>query len=247
MSTGVVSGIWRYPVMGMQGENLGGARVNIEGVEGDHAYVLRDRLSGRILDPRNLARAWGETMALPSMIDLKAELHEGSDGDPELRVRLPGGEVRYSKDGDLDGVVSEFLGRRVELLKYPRVVETRVLSGKALHLLTTASLRAIATFYPEGQFDVRRFRPNLFVRIDGSEDFVEEGWVGKTLHVGESVRLRVEKPCIRCNVTTMKQDDVVDDPRIFSTIERANEKRLGVLCSVLSPGTVFTGDPISVS
>ena len=44
----------------------------------------------------------------------------------------------------------------------------------------------LMTAYSEGQWDVHRFRPTIFVDTDTDEDlgFVEEAWIGETLTVG---------------------------------------------------------------
>jgi hypothetical protein len=51
----------------------------------------------------------------------------------------------------------------------------------AVHLLTTATLDRLRMLYPEGRFEVRRFRPNVVVETTaGEKDFVENAWVGKS-------------------------------------------------------------------
>ena len=47
-----------------------------------------------------------------------------------------------------------------------------------IHLLTRASLRALAELAPGAQFDVRRFRPNVLIDHDATELF-EFGWRGR--------------------------------------------------------------------
>ncbi len=43
-----------------------------------------------------------------------------------------------------------------------------------LHLLTTATLDRLRGLYPDGRFEVRRFRPNIVVETAyGDRDFVE--------------------------------------------------------------------------
>src|SRR5260370_18820276 len=43
-----------------------------------------------------------------------------------------------------------------------------------LHLLTTATLDQLRGLYPDGRFEVRRFRPNIVVETAyGDRDFVE--------------------------------------------------------------------------
>ena len=70
-----------------------------------------------------------------------------------------------------------------------------------IHLLTTASLRALAARNPAAQFDRRRFRPNLLVESpDGASGLVEFDWCGRRLRVG-TVELSITMPAMRCSMT----------------------------------------------
>jgi uncharacterized protein YcbX len=237
--------IWRYPVMGLQGEPLDRAKITPQGIEGDHIYVVRDVTSGRILNPKSFVYSWGETSALPNMIDLKAQLR----GD-EVAITPPGESVVQEQrpDGSLDNLLSEALHRPVQLLRYPRILESRVLSKRALHLLTTCSIASMSKLYPGGDFDVRRFRPNVVVSAPQKDNgFLEETWIGRTITIGEEVRIKVEKPNTRCKVTTLRQGLLKDDPGILAAIEEHNGNRLGVMCSVTKEGTIAVGDMVAQS
>jgi uncharacterized protein YcbX len=73
-----------------------------------------------------------------------------------------------------------------------------------VHLLTTASLERLTELYPGGRFDPRRFRPNVVLDLDSGEvGFVEDGWIGETLCIGDEVRLRITDPVARCVMTTL--------------------------------------------
>jgi uncharacterized protein len=55
-----------------------------------------------------------------------------------------------------------------------------------IHILTTSTINRLREVYPEGRFEVRRFRPNVVVEPDHSgekNDFVENSWVGKKLTI----------------------------------------------------------------
>jgi len=76
----------------------------------------------------------------------------------------------------------------------------------ALHLLTTATLDRLRAVYPQGRFEARRFRPNLVIEpTAGDGGFVENGWVGRTLVIGEEVRINILIPCGRCVMTTLRK------------------------------------------
>jgi hypothetical protein len=127
--------------------------------------------------------------------------------------------------------------------------------GTVIHLLTTASLRRLRALYPEGDFDVRRFRPNIVVEIpDEVADFVENGWVGKSVAIGETLRLSVMLPCPRCVMPTLSQGDMLPrDVGILRTIARNNQQPVldmgnmgcaGVYADVAEPGFIRCGDPV---
>src|SRR5262245_34864342 len=47
-----------------------------------------------------------------------------------------------------------------------------------VHLLTTATLSRLSELYPDGRFEVRRFRPNIVVEPTGDgRGFVENSWL----------------------------------------------------------------------
>ena len=114
-----------------------------------------------------------------------------------------------------------------------------------IHVLTTATLDRLRELYPQGRFEVRRFRPNIVVApAGGAKDFVENAWIGHTLAVGDAVRLRITSPCPRCVMTTLPQGDLPKDPGILRTAARHNQVNVGVYAAVLQGGPVRRGDPV---
>jgi uncharacterized protein len=114
-----------------------------------------------------------------------------------------------------------------------------------VHLLTTATLDRLRELYPEGRFEVRRFRPNIVVQTtSGVKDFVENAWIGYTLAIGDAVRLAITGPCPRCVMTTLPQGDLPSDPGILRTAAKSNQVNVGVYASVLQGGTFRRGDAI---
>jgi uncharacterized protein YcbX len=114
-----------------------------------------------------------------------------------------------------------------------------------VHLVTTATLDWLRALYPEGRFEVRRFRPNLVVETpEGQDGFVENAWAGRTLAIGDSVRIQITRPCARCVMTTLPQSDLPRDSGILRTAARHNRASVGVYASVARGGTVGRGDPV---
>jgi len=115
----------------------------------------------------------------------------------------------------------------------------------SVHLLTTATLDRLRMLYPEGRFEARRFRPNLVVQTaSGERDFVENAWVGRTLVIGDAVRLSLTRLCFRCVMTTLPQGDLPKDPGILRTAAQHNRASVGVYASVLQGGKIRRGDSV---
>jgi len=114
-----------------------------------------------------------------------------------------------------------------------------------VHVLTTATLDRLRELYPQGRFEVRRFRPNLVLQTaDGVKDFVEDAWIGHTLAIGDQVRLSISGPCPRCVMTTLAQGDLPKDPGILRTVAQHNQVNVGVYASVRQGGMVRRGDAV---
>jgi uncharacterized protein YcbX len=114
-----------------------------------------------------------------------------------------------------------------------------------VHLLTTATLKRLREFYPQGRFEVERFRPNVVVEPPaGEQGFAEDAWIGKTLVIGDEVRLSVTGPCGRCVMTTLAQGDLPNDSGILRTAVQRNQGNVGVYAAVVHGGTIRSGDKV---
>jgi uncharacterized protein len=111
-------------------------------------------------------------------------------------------------------------------------------------LMTRASLRAMAEHAPGSQFDVRRFRPNVLIDVDGAE-LVEFGWVGGRVRA-PNVTFSAEIPTLRCSIPTRQQGDLPADPTVLKTINAHADHCLGVYANVTSPGTLAEDDPLEL-
>ena len=122
--------------------------------------------------------------------------------------------------------------------------------------MTTSTIDQLRGLYPQGRFEVRRFRPNLVIDTAGLEGFVENDWVGKTIRIGESVRLQITDPCPRCVMPTLAQGDLPKDNGIFNKGIAQNRvlvpfagkalPSVGVYARVVSTGLVRRGDSVII-
>jgi len=115
-----------------------------------------------------------------------------------------------------------------------------------IHLLTTASLGALAARNASARFDRRRFRPNVLVEpTDAGAALLEVAWCGRHLRVGEAV-IAITIPTMRCSMTTQPTDDLPKDPSVLRTIVRDADQNLGVYATVETPGVIAVGDRVEL-
>jgi hypothetical protein len=115
-----------------------------------------------------------------------------------------------------------------------------------IHLLTTASLLHLAKKNPAAQWDARRFRPNFVIEpANGAEGFVENGWIGKNLRIGETT-LHCPGPTPRCGMTTREQKGLPFDKTVLRTIVKDADQNVGLYAVVTVPGTVKVGDTVEL-
>ncbi len=263
---GSVVSLWRYPVKSMMGEELNASEVTDHGLLGDRAYALVDPSNGKIASAKN-PRKW------PKLFDCRAafiELLRSGEKIPPVRITLPNGAIVTSTQSDLNQVLSQVLGREVTLgttvPKSPSLEEywpdieglahKETVTDEAMptntffdcavvHVLTTATIDRLRELYPQGRFEVRRFRPNIVVEPASAEkNFVENGWISHTLAIGEEVRLNITGPCPRCVMTTLPQGDLPKDPGILRTAAQHNQVNVGIYATVLRGGTIHRGDAV---
>jgi uncharacterized protein YcbX len=265
---GSVVSLWRYPVKSMTGEELNATEVTERGLLGDRAYALVDNSDAKVATAKN-PRKW------PRLFDFRATVIEPARAAakvPPVRIALPDGTTVISDQGDLNQILSKALNREVTLGAARRgavnaeeywpdmdgldhrdtvtdftLPEETFFDVAMVHLLTTATLDRLRELYPQGRFEVRRFRPNIVVQLGSSEkSFAENAWVGHTLAIGTTVRLKITSPCGRCVMTTLAQGDLPKDPGILRTAAQHNQVNVGVYAAVERGGTIRRGDPIRI-
>ena len=95
------------------------------------------------------------------------------------------------------------------------------------------------------------------VIVDAKEvGFVENGWVGREITIGDAVRLQVAAPDSRCVMTTLAQDELPKDNDILRTLAQHNMIQVGdagrfpcvgVYAVVEAAGALRIGDKVSLS
>ena len=114
-----------------------------------------------------------------------------------------------------------------------------------IHVLTTSTLDQLRCLCPGSDFHPRRFRPNIVIAMNPAlVGFVEQGWLGHTLLLGESVRLRVTGPTPRCVMTTLRQPGLAANANILRAAAQHGQGNVGVYGAVLQGGVLRHDDPV---
>lgn len=113
-----------------------------------------------------------------------------------------------------------------------------------LHMVTTATLSHLQSLNPGGNWDARRFRPNLIIESGpGAAGLLEQEWVGKQLTIGgAAIDCAAATP--RCGAVTRAQPDFAADTTVLRTIVKHANQNVGVYGLIANPGSVRSGDPV---
>ena len=235
----------------MQGEPLGATTVEADGLGGDRRWGVRDEETGRVLTGRRA----------PRLLDAAARLEENDD---EPTIVLGDGTRLEGVGAATDAGLSDWLARPVRLVAATELGDRaeyfadatddasaaiewtmppgRFVDAMPLLLLTTASLMTATALHPDGEWDVRRFRPNVLLDAPG-EGWVEDAWCGQVVRIGH-VEVVPQQPCIRCTMVTRQQAGLVRDLDIYRTLARHHDGTLGVWTAVRTAGTIARGDTV---
>jgi uncharacterized protein YcbX len=267
-AAGSIVSLWRYPVKSMMGEEINSSLVTERGLLGDRSYALIDLATGKVVSAKN-PRKWLGMFAFRAAYIEPPDMHEGI---PPVRITMPDGVSATSRQANLDRFLSRALGAGVSLQSKPpaspkleeywpdidnlahreTVTEEAMppgtfFDGAVVHIVTTATLKQLQSVYPQGSFEARRFRPNLMVEPHATDEgFVENSWVGRTLKIGDQVRLKVTCTTSRCVMTTLPQGDLPKDVGILKAAVLANQANVGVYATVERTGVIRAGDAVHI-
>jgi len=249
-----VADLWRYPVKSLLGERLASVSFVADGVAGDRMWGIQDCTDGRILTARREPRL------------LFAASRVGPDGLPT--ITLPNAQEISGLGAATDAALSAWLGEAVTLVSArdsdasraeyfadptddtSRAIEWAMPAGRFVDaypvlVMTTAGLRDCRSAYPDGSWDVRRFRPNVLIE-HGGEGWVEDGWADRRLDVGPT-QLLPRRRCIRCTMVNRAQPGLDRDVTIYKTLHRSHRGEAGMWTQVVQPGTVSLGDAVMIA
>lgn len=244
------------PVKSMALVPLTEAMLDLGGIQEDRRFYLVNG-QGRLLTRRQV----GKLAQLVASWDageerLRIEFPDGTavEGQPELDrpvwTIVWGRRVRGRPlVGDWMQAISEFCGQQALLMMSD--LPCQVFDEFPVSALSRASVERLSS--EMGMSDdeclaTDRFRPTLL--LDGCEPHQEDGWMNRTITIGDAV-VRILAPDPRCAI--VDQDPVTGETdtetvrSILSYRPNALAAYFGVYGIVEKPGTVRVGDTIQVA
>jgi uncharacterized protein YcbX len=98
--------------------------------------------------------------------------------------------------------------------------------------------------------DVRRFRPNVVVRLLRAGPFQEDAWLGGVLSFGEgddAPAVTVTMRDIRCSMVNLDPDSARSAPAVLKAVVRANRNNAGIYGTVTRIGQLAVGQAVQLS
>lgn len=233
---GHVEAIFRYPVKSMAGERLDQAELGWHGLEGDRRLAFR-RLGDRGGFP------WLTAGKLPDLVLFAPQRDQNSaQGDLPTHVRTPEGEEMCVFGEELAAEIGRRYGAPAQIMH----LKHGIFDDASVSVIASDTVCEIGRL--SGQCpDVRRFRPNVVVRLLRPVPFQEDEWLGGVLSFGEeddAAAITVTTRDIRCSMVNLDPDSASPAPEVLKAVVRANQNNAGIYGAVTRTGRLAVGQTI---
>jgi uncharacterized protein YcbX len=230
---GHVEAIFRYPVKSMGGERLEVANVGWYGLEGDRRLALR-----RIEDRSGIP--WLTASKLPDLLLFTPLRRDnGAPGELPTHVRTPDGEEMPVFGEELVAEVGRRHRAPVQMMR----LDHGIFDEASISVIATDTVREIGRLAGLSA-DVRRFRPNVVVRLLRPVPFQEDEWVGGVLSFGEgddAPAIAVTMRDIRCSMVNFDPDSASPAPEVLKAVVRVHQNTAGIYGTVTRIGRLAVG------
>jgi MOSC domain-containing protein len=235
MQIGHIDALFRYPVKSMAGESLETATLGWHGIEGDRRLALR-----RMGDHTGMP--WLTATRLPELLLYTPLHHDGDAKKIPTHARTPDGRELPIFGEELAADVERRYGNPVQMLHF----RNGIFDDGVVSVIATETIEEIGRLAGL-TLDVRRFRPNVLVRLTHPAAFQEDNWLGGLLSFGEgdeapavSITTRDE----RCAMVNFDPDTARPAPEVMKAIVRVNQNNAGVYATVTRTGRLSVGQTI---
>jgi MOSC domain-containing protein len=233
---GHVEALFRYPVKSMGGERLDVATLGWHGLAGDR------RLAFRRIDDRS-GLPWLTASNLPDLLRFAPHRREdGARGDLPTHIRTPDGEAMPVFGEELATEVGRRGGAPVQMMQ----LNHGIFDEASISVITVDTVREIGRLAGRS-LDVRRFRPNVVVRLLRSAPFQEDEWLGGVLSFGggdDTPAITVTMRDVRCSMVNLDPDSASRAPEVLKAVVRANQNHAGIYGAVTRIGRLAVGQTV---
>jgi uncharacterized protein YcbX len=233
---GHVEAIFRYPVKSMAGEPLEAANLGWHGFDGDR------RLAFQRIDDRS-GMPWLTASKLPDLLMFAPHRRQNAaQGEIPTHIRTPDGEEMPVFGEDLAKEVGRRYGAPVQMIQ----LRHGIFDEASISVIASDTMREIGRLAGRS-LDVRRFRPNVVVRLLRSVPFQEDEWLSGVLSFGEgddSAAVAVTMRDVRCSMVNLDPDSASSAPEVMKAVVRANQNNAGIYGAVTRIGRVAVGQTI---
>src|SRR6202451_2621928 len=236
---GQVEAIFRYPVKSMGGERLEVAELGWHGLDGDR------RLAFRRIDDRS-GFPWLTAGKLPDLVLFApCRREDGAQGDLPTHIRTPDGEEMPVFGEELAAEVGRRYGAPVGMMQ----MKHGIFDDASISVIASDTVREIARLAGLSS-DVRRFRPNVVVRLLRPVPFQEDEWLGGVLSFGKkdeddgAPAIAVTMRDVRCSMVNLDPDTASPAPGVLKAVVRANQNNAGIYGTVMRIGRLEVGQTV---
>jgi uncharacterized protein YcbX len=233
---GHVEAIFRYPVKSMSGERREFANLGWHGLDGDRRLAFR-RIDNHSDFP------WLSASKLPDLV-LFAPHHPGNtaEGDLPTHIRTPDGQTMPVFGDDLAAEVGRRYGAPVQMMQ----MKHGIFDEATISVIASDTVHEISRLAGRTP-DVRRFRPNILVRLLRSAPFQEDDWAGGVLCFGEgdeAPAITVTHRDVRCSMVNLDPDTARSTPDVLKVVVRTHQNTAGIYGAVTRIGRLAIGQTI---
>jgi uncharacterized protein YcbX len=232
---GCVDAIFRYPVKSMRGERLEAANLGWHGLEGDRrlAFWRIGNCSGM---------PWLTASQLPDLLLFTPHRRDRAQEDLPTHIRTPSGEELPVFGAALAAEVGRRHGAPVQMM----LLRHGIFDEASISVIASDTVREISQLAGRSP-DVRRFRPNVLVRLMRGVPFQENEWLGAEISFGEgggAPTIAVTMLDERCSMVNLDPDSASAAPEVMKAVVRANQNNAGIYGTVTRIGRLAVGQTI---
>ncbi|HEY6050043.1 MAG TPA: MOSC domain-containing protein, partial [Thermoanaerobaculia bacterium] len=157
-------------------------------------------------------------------------------------VRTPDGEEVPVFGEELAADVGRRLGAPVQMMQ----MRHGIFDEASVSVIAVDTVREIGRLAGR-DLDMRRFRPNVVVRLLRSGPFLEDGWLGSVLSFGDgddAPGVAVTMRDLRCSMVNIDPDSASLAPEVMKAIVRATRNYAGIYGTVTRIGRLAVGQPV---